>query len=201
VAIRGLSSTPQFVLATKPTAALDRDSAHKVVDSSRKPPSSKARRCDGDPRSRIIEKADRLVHMVDGRMLPMWSCRSAEDLRIPEDGRRVQEFDADRADACRREGGEAAVCGRRLSSSPGRGGEDFYLISDGTSKVMREGHDVARLGAGIFSVKSLITGEPRNATVLANDISDLCARQNRVRAAIEASRSFATSSTSVFLRH
>ena len=86
----------------------------------------------------------------------------------------------------------------------GEAGEDFYLISDGAVEVMREGHDVARLGAGdFFGEGALITGEPRNATVLANDnLETYVLGKTEFRAAIEASRSFRDQLYRVyFLRH
>jgi putative ABC transport system ATP-binding protein len=57
---------------------------------------------------------------------------------------------------------------------------------------MREGHDVASLGAGDFlGEAALITGEPRNAKVVAKDNLDNCVLGKAdFRAAIEASRSF-----------
>ena len=86
----------------------------------------------------------------------------------------------------------------------GDAGEEFFLISDGTVEVMREGHDVASLGAGdFFGEASLITGEPRNATVVAKDNLDTYVLgEADFRAAIEASRSFRDQLYRVyFLRH
>ena len=86
----------------------------------------------------------------------------------------------------------------------GEAGEEFFLISDGTVEVMREGHEVATLGAGdFFGEGALITGEPRNATVVANDnLETYVLGEADFRAAIEASRSFRDQLYSVyFLRH
>ena len=86
----------------------------------------------------------------------------------------------------------------------GESGEEFYLISDGTVDVMREGHEVAQLGSGdFFGEAALITGEPRNATVVANDnVETYVLAKAEFQAAIEASRSFRDQLYRVyFLRH
>jgi putative ABC transport system ATP-binding protein len=86
----------------------------------------------------------------------------------------------------------------------GEVGEEFFLISDGTVEVTREGHDVASLGAGdFFGEGALITGEPRNATVVAkDDLATYVLGKTDFRAAIEASRSFRDQLYRVyFLRH
>ena len=83
-------------------------------------------------------------------------------------------------------------------------GEEFFLISDGTVEVMREGHDVAGLGAGdFFGEAALISGEARNATVVANDDLDTYVLGKAdFRAAIGGSASFRDQLYRVyFLRH
>ena len=55
----------------------------------------------------------------------------------------------------------------------GESGEEFFLISDGEVDVVRADHEVARLGRGdFFGEVALISGEPRNATVLATEPLD-----------------------------
>ena len=50
----------------------------------------------------------------------------------------------------------------------GEPGEEFFVISDGEVDVVRSDHEVARLGPGdFFGEVALISGEPRNATVVA----------------------------------
>ena len=63
---------------------------------------------------------------------------------------------------------------------------------------------MVRLGAGdFFGEAALITGEPRNATVVANDnVETYVLAKDEFRAAIEASRSFRDQLYRVyFLRH
>ena len=55
----------------------------------------------------------------------------------------------------------------------GEPGEEFFLISDGEVDVVRADHEVARLGRGeFFGEVALISGEPRNATVVATEPLD-----------------------------
>ena len=50
----------------------------------------------------------------------------------------------------------------------GKGGVGFYLILEGTAKVVREGNEVAELAAGnFFGELSVIDGAPRTADVIA----------------------------------
>jgi len=66
---RALVNSPHLVLADEPTAALDRDSAHKVVDLLKETTVERGSTVVMVTHDhRIIEKADRLVHMVDGRI-------------------------------------------------------------------------------------------------------------------------------------
>src|SRR5215831_4230942 len=52
-------------------------------------------------------------------------------------------------------------------------GEEFFLVSDGKVEVIRADHEVARLGPGnFFGEVALISGEPRNATVVAESEVD-----------------------------
>jgi putative ABC transport system ATP-binding protein len=52
-------------------------------------------------------------------------------------------------------------------------GNEFFLVSDGEVEVIRADHEVARLGPGdFFGEVALISGEPRNATVVAQNAVD-----------------------------
>jgi putative ABC transport system ATP-binding protein len=52
-------------------------------------------------------------------------------------------------------------------------GRDFFLVSDGEVEVIRDDHEIARLGpSNFFGEVALISGEPRNATVVAQTAVD-----------------------------
>ena len=203
---RALVNRPKLVLADEPTAALDQVSARNVVDLLKESTvENGATVVMVTHDHRIIEKADRLVHMVDGRI--------ASDV-VLHDAMRICEF-LKTVDAF---GGltplELTNVAEKMTKRQfvaddviirqGEEGEEFFLISDGTVEVMREGHDVANLGAGdFFGEGALITGEPRNATVVAKDnLATYVLGKADFRAAIEASRSFRDQLYRVyFLRH
>ena len=203
---RALVNRPKLILADEPTAALDRESAHKVVDLLKETTIEQGSTVIMVTHDhRIIEKADRLVHMVDGRIASDVVLHDA--MRICEFLKTVDAFQyltpielthvAEKMTKRRFVKGDVVI-------RQGEAGEEFFLISDGTVEVMREGHDVAALGAGdFFGEGALITGEPRNATVVANDNLDTYVLGKAdFGAAIEASRSFRDQLyRAYFLRH
>jgi len=203
---RALVNRPKLVLADEPTAALDRESAHKVVDLLKETTIDQGSTVVMVTHDhRIIEKADRLVHMVDGRIASDVVLHDA--LRICEFLKTVDVFQnltpvqltdvAEKITKRRFVKGDVVI-------RQGEAGEEFFLISDGTVEVMREGHDVAELGAGdFFGEGALITGEPRNATVVANDNLDTYVLGKAdFRAAVEASANFRDQLYRVyFVRH
>ena len=203
---RALVNHPNLVLADEPTAALDRESAHKVVDLLKETTVEQGSTVVMVTHDhRIIEKADRLVHMVDGRIAS--DVILHDQLRICEFLKTVDLFKSltpiELTDVAEKVTKRQFVAGDVIIRH-GEEGEDFFLISDGTVEVMREGHDVARLGAGdFFGEAALITGEPRNATVVANDnLETYVLGKTEFRAAVEASRSFRDQLYRIyFLRH
>ncbi len=203
---RALVNRPNLVLADEPTAALDRDSARKVLDLMKEltiDQGSTVVLVTHD--HRIIEKADRLVHMVDGRIASDIVLHDA--MRICEFLKTVDVFShltpIELTNVAEKVTKRQFVAGDVVIRQ-GEAGEEFFLISDGTVDVMREGHEVAQLGSGdFFGEAALISGEPRNATVVANDnLETYVLDKAEFRAAIEASRSFRDQLYRVyFLRH
>ncbi len=203
---RALVNQPRLVLADEPTAALDKDSARNVVDLLKEMTVE-----DGSTvvmvthDHRIIEKADRLVHMVDGRIASDVVLHDA--LRICEFLKTVDAFSdltpIELTNVAEKMAKRRFVAGDTVIRE-GDSGEEFFLISDGTVEVMRQDHEVATLGPGDFFGKSaLISGDPRNATVVASeDLDTYVLGKSDFRAAIEASASFREQLYRIyFLRH
>jgi putative ABC transport system ATP-binding protein len=172
---RALVNRPRLVLADEPTAALDRESTRKVVDLLKATTTEQnAAVLMVTHDYRVVDCADRLVHMVDGRIASDVVLHDA--LRICEFLRAVDLFRAltptqltDVAEKMKKRQFKAGDTVIR----EGELGEEFFLISDGEVDVMRADHEVARLGRGeFFGEVALISGEPRNATVLATEPLD-----------------------------
>lgn len=191
---RALANRPQLVIADEPTAALDKDATTNVL--------SRLKQLSVENGTailmvthdhRIIDLADRLVHMVDGRVVsdlvlsnalrmceflkgvaPFRSLTPDELTRLAEKVTR-RHFDA--GDIITREGDE---------------GEELFLISEGEVELAREDHEVARLGpTDFFGEVSLVRGVPRNATVVAIEALDTYVlRKTEFRDAMETSASF-----------
>ena len=172
---RALVNRPRLVLADEPTAALDKDATRIVINL------LKQTTVEYDAAVimvthdyRIIECADRLVHMVDGRIVSDVVLHDA--LRICEFLRAIEPFRgltpvqlthvAEKMTKRHFAAGETVV-------REGDMGEEFFLISDGEVDVVRANHEVARLGRGeFFGEVALISGEPRNATIVATEPLD-----------------------------
>jgi putative ABC transport system ATP-binding protein len=203
---RALVNHPRLVLADEPTAALDRDSTRTVVDLLKETTvehGSAVLLVTHD--HRIIEKADRLVHMVDGRIVSDVVLHDA--LRICEFLKTVDAFKeltpVELTNVAEKTKKRRFVAGDVIIRE-GDSGDDFFLISDGNVDVIRRDHEVATLGQGdFFGEAALITGEPRNATVVARtDLETYALGKADFRAAIEASASFRDQLYRVyFLRH
>ncbi len=203
---RALVNRPRLVLADEPTAALDRESARTVIQL------LKEMTVEHDAAVimvthdyRVIESADRLVHMVDGRIASDVVLHDA--LRICEFLRAVDLFRAltptQLTNVAEKMTPRHFTTGETIIRE-GEPGEEFFLISDGEADVMRSEHEVARLGRGdFFGEVALISGEPRNATVRATEPLDaFVLGKADFQSAIETSASFREQLYRVyFLRH
>jgi len=203
---RALVNRPRLVLADEPTAALDKDATRIVIDL------LKQTTVEYDAAVimvthdyRIIECADRLVHMVDGRIVSDVVLHDA--LRICEFLRAIEPFRgltpvqlthvAEKMTKRHFAAGETVV-------REGETGEEFFLISDGEVDVVRANHEVARLGRGeFFGEVALISGEPRNATIVATEPLDtFVLGKSDFQAAVVSSPSFRDQLYRVyFVRH
>jgi putative ABC transport system ATP-binding protein len=191
---RALVNHPRLVLADEPTAALDRDSTRKVIEL------LKAMTVEHNTAVimvthdyRIIETADRLVHMVDGRIVSDVVLHDA--LRICEFLRAVELFRAltptQLTDVAEKMTKRTYAAGETIVRE-GAPGDEFFLISDGEVDVIRADHEVARLARGeFFGEVALISGEPRNATVQATEpLETFVLGKADFQSAIAASASF-----------
>lgn len=191
---RALASRPKLVLADEPTAALDKDATHNVVSLFKEMTvehNTAILMVTHD--NRIIELADRLVHMVDGRIVSDIVLNDA--LRICEFLKGVEAFKnltpheltnvAERMTRRQYMPGEIII-------REGEVGEELFLISEGEVEVDREGREVARLGPGdFFGELALMSGNPRNANVIATrPVDTYVLGKDDFDAAIQASASF-----------
>jgi putative ABC transport system ATP-binding protein len=191
---RALVNRPQLILADEPTAALDKDSGRAVVDLFKE--LAVAERCGVlivTHDNRILDAADRIINMVDGRI--------ASDVHV-EESVRICEFLvncpafatlaptalSDVADKMKREHHEAGSTIIR----EGEEGDRFYIVRSGSVNVYQADKLVSVLReAEFFGEAALITGAPRNATVVAATDAELYTLDKAdFRAAIESSATF-----------
>jgi len=195
---RGLVHKPKLILADEPTAALDEKSGREVVTLFQE-----LARDEGctiimvTHDNRILDVADRIVNMVDGRIksdvavqetsviceflkeFPLFADLSPNTLAEIADQMIVHE--ADRGDRIVRQGDA---------------GDLFYLIRSGSVDVFIEedGQEkkVAKLLQGqYFGEAALITDEPRNASIIAHEKSVFYALgKEDFRAVLEQSATF-----------
>lgn len=196
---RGLAHRPKIVLADEPTAALDEKSGRQVVTLFQE-----VAREQGvtilmvTHDNRILDVADRIVNMVDGRIKS--DVLVKEVSVICEFLQKVPAFThltprtltdvADKMTVERRAAGQVII-------RQGDVGDKFYLIRQGRVDVIvgegtRPGRTVATLTAGdFFGEAALLTGAPRNATVKTTEPCTLyLLEKNDFHAAIAASASF-----------
>jgi putative ABC transport system ATP-binding protein len=203
---RALVNQPRLILADEPTAALDKASTMNVIGLLKQTTidyGAAVMMVTHD--HRIIDSADRLVHMVDGRIMSDVVLHDA--LRICEFLRPIDLFKAltpqqlsDVAEHVKKRhfaSGETVI-------REGEPGEEFFVISDGEVEVIRADHEVARLGPGdFFGEVALISGEPRNATVVAEgEVDTYVLGKTDFETALASSRSFRDQLHRVyFMRH
>ena len=203
---RALANRPKLVLADEPTAALDQDSTRNVVRLFKELTVEEGTAILMVTHDhRIIELADRLLHMVDGRIVSDVMLNDA--LRICEFLKGVDLFKALTPT-------ELTYVAERMTKRhylpgdvvirQGDRGHELFLISDGDVRVERSGREVARLGPGeFFGELALLSGNPRNATVIATDpLETYVLGEDDFRAAMDTSESFRDQLRRVyFLRH
>jgi putative ABC transport system ATP-binding protein len=172
---RALVNHPRLILADEPTAALDRDATMTVIKMLKQTAAEHGAAVMMVTHDhRIIDSADRLVHMVDGRIMSDVVLHDA--LRICEFLRPIELFKKltprQLTDVAEKMSKRHYAAGETIIRE-GELGEEFFLVSDGEVEVIRADQEVAHLGPGnFFGEVALISGEPRNATVVARNAVD-----------------------------
>lgn len=177
---RALANSPKLILADEPTAALDRESGREVISLFQQvAEEEQATILLVTHDNRILDAAHRIVNMVDGRIIS--DVHVKESAEIANFLRRCPLFNtltpgqlgtmADQVSYERHPAGTVLV--RR-----GDPGDKFYVIRAGRVQVsdrpgLTPGHE-PELGPGdFFGEVALITGDPRNATIVALDDVEL----------------------------
>lgn len=166
---RGLVHKPRLVLADEPTAALDEQSGRAVVELFKK--MAKEHQVSiviVTHDNRILDVADRIVNLVDGRIRS--DVLVQEAAIVSQMLARCQLFShltprslAEMGDQLEAE----QVSEGTYIIREGDAGDKFYLIRQGTVSVQRGGDEIARLTEGdFFGETALLTGQPRNANVV-----------------------------------
>lgn len=190
---RALVNRPKLILADEPTAALDAETGRDVVNFLKELSAEGCTSLIVTHDNRILDVATRIVNMVDGRIksnvVVTESVMTALFLsKVPAFAQLAPNALAEVADHM---GRERFPAGTRIIRQ-GDPGDKFYLIASGSVEVLqsRDGSEVpiARLGVGdFFGERALLTDEPRNATVIAREDTDvLTLKKADFRAALEA---------------
>lgn len=177
---RGLVHKPKIVLADEPTAALDEQSGRAVVklfQQLAKEQQTTIIIVTHD--NRILDVADRIVNLVDGRITSdvlvqeaaiisqmLGQCRIFDRV-TPRTLARV----ADQMNTVNIAAGDTII-------REGDEGDRFYLVRQGRVSVKRGPNQetIAELAEGdFFGETALLTGQPRNATVIALEDTTLYA--------------------------
>jgi putative ABC transport system ATP-binding protein len=173
---RALVNRPKLILADEPTAALDKDSGRDVVEILKSlAAEEQATILIVTHDTRILDVADRIINLVDGRIISDVAVKQA--VRVADFLRKVPLF-ADQPASMLAEFAERM---KQESFEPGQAivrqgeiGDKFYIVESGVVEVTakKEGLPLTdvMLGPGdFFGEVALLTGAPRNATVTARE--------------------------------
>ena len=203
---RALVNEPKLILADEPTAALDRDASRDVTEILQRLASRHgAAVVLVTHDNRILDVADRIVNLVDGQIVS--DVHVHEIAAICEFLARCPVFSglmpATLSDIAGSMAGERHGAGTAVIRQ-GAVGDKFYLIRSGRVSVLRDGAagraEVTTLGEGdFFGERALVTGEPRNATIVATEPVELYTLgKDAFRAALDSSPTFKEELLKVF---
>lgn len=195
---RGLVHRPSLVLADEPSAALDEESGREVITLIQE-----LAREQGvsvlivTHDNRILDAADRIVNMVDGRIKSDVNLKESE--LICEFLKKSSIFADLSASAFSYVADQMIVEQHRAGTmviQEGDPGDSFYLIRQGAVEVVINESSGPRqaieLGKGeFFGEAALLTGRRRNATVMAKtDVVLYALDKDHFRAALDTSATF-----------
>ena len=194
---RALVNRPRLILADEPTAALDKDSGRDVVNILKTlAEEEKATILIVTHDPRILDVADRIINLIDGRIVSNVAVKETVLIveflqRCPLFAQQPPALLAEFAERMEREffePGQAIV-------REGEAGDKFYIIASGIVEVAGEKDGVPFSGvilqAGdFFGEVALLTGAPRNATVIAREpVETLSLTKEHFDQAVSRSRS------------
>jgi putative ABC transport system ATP-binding protein len=202
---RALVNHPRLVLADEPTAALDKNSTVNVINLLADDRRARLGGHDGHPRS--PDHRLRRPPRPHGRRRIMSDVVLHDALRICEFLRPIDLFKTltpRQLTDVAEEMTKRHYAAGEIIIREGEPGEEFMLISEGEVEVIRAEHEVARLRPGdFFGEVALISGEPRNATVVAvTAVNTYVLGKTDFQTAIATSQSFRDQLYRVyFMRH
>jgi len=195
---RALVNHPRLILADEPTAALDKDSGKGVIELFQE--LAREQQCGVlivTHDTRVLAAADRIVNMVDGRIVADAYVR--EEVRICEFLMKCPAFAALSpivlSDITEKLSRDRVSAGQTIVRQ-GEESDKFYLVRSGSLNVWREDSGgrtlVTTLKEGeFFGETALMAAEPGNATVISGPNTELYALTRAdFQSAVEATASF-----------
>jgi putative ABC transport system ATP-binding protein len=195
---RALVHEPRLILADEPTAALDQQRGRDTVDLIReRVRESGAAALMVTHDSRLLDAADRLVNMVDGRVVSDIAVTQMVDLcgYLRASKLFAERTNAELMEVAQKMTRHEYAAGQAIVRQ-GEAGDRFYIVWSGTMDVdIEQGGTVIRRPpierGGYFGERALIAQEPRSATVRARGPAEVYALgKEDFMAALSHSRTF-----------